>query len=96
MEDVSGDLVTVRNRRLTFDGSRLVLGVEQTEQARRGSDGLGFGIDLEPGDIVALHWDWVCDRLSPRACHWLRYCTHRNLDAVNALPRPGPSEVCGA
>ena len=52
--------------------------------------------DLRPGDVVSLHWDWVCDRLSPAALKWLRYCTLRNLAAVNSLAVPGPAAVCNA
>jgi hypothetical protein len=95
VEAVTGDLVAVRCRRLSFDGSSLVLGPEETEQARLGLFAMGSGDDLRPGDTVSLHWDWVCDRLSPLALRWLRYCTVRNLDAVNALARPGPAVVCG-
>jgi len=96
VEAVTGDLVTVRSRRLCFDGSRLTLGPEQAEEARRSFDGQAFTTDLRPGDTISLHWDWVCDRLSPVSLRWLRYCTERNLDAVNSLARPGPAVVCGA
>ena len=91
-----GDLVAVTSRALTFDGSRLVLGPDRVEQARRSLAGVGFSGDLRPGDMVSLHWDWVCDRLSPAALRWLCYCTKRNLDAVNSLASPGPAAVCGA
>jgi hypothetical protein len=96
VETVSAEQVTVLSRRLRFDGSRLVLGDEQLEEARTGANGLALTVDLEPGDMVSLHWDWVCDRLSPVACEWLRYCTQRNLEAVNSLAEPGPAVACGA
>ena len=96
IEAVAGDLVAVTSRALTFDGSRLVLGPDRVEQARRSLDGVGFSGDLHPGDMVSLHWDWVCDRLSPAALRWLCYCTKRNLDAVNSLATPGPAAVCDA
>jgi hypothetical protein len=41
-----------------------------------------------------MRWDWVCDRLSPTALDWLRYCPRRNLQAVNNLALPGPAVVC--
>jgi len=96
VETLRGDLLTVRSRRLCFDGSLLVLGDDEVEQVRRGMDGVAFTADLKPGDMVSLHWDWVCDRLSPPAYGWLRYCTMRNLVAVNSQARPGPAVVCQA
>ena len=93
---VDGDTVAVRSRPLRFEGSRLVLGAQRPEIARHGVGGTALGNPVVPGDTVSLHWDWVCDRLTPRALRWLRYCTARNLDAVNALARPGPAVACGA
>jgi len=95
IEGAAGDMVTVTSRALTFDGSRLVLGPNRVEQVRRSVDGVGLTEDLRVGDVVSLHWDWVCDRLSPTALRWLRYCTLRNLAAVNSLAAPGPAVVSG-
>ena len=86
VDAVMGDVVTVRSRRLRVEGSRLLLGGEQVERARRVLGESALAADVRPGDTVSLHWDWVCDRLSPLALHWLRYSTRRNLRAVNALP----------
>jgi uncharacterized protein DUF6390 len=94
VEAVAGDWATVRCQGLVFDGSRLSLGPERTDEARHGVGGVGLIGPLAPGDIVALHWDWVCDRLSAATLHWLRYCTARNLTAVNAQAQPGPAIVC--
>ena len=96
VEDVSGDLVTVRNRTLAFERSRLVLGPVHSEVAHLSLDGVGLAPMVAPGDVVSLHWDWVCDRLGPASLAWLQWCTAVNLDAVNALPTPGPKENCGA
>ncbi|MGO9560326.1 MAG: DUF6390 family protein [Acidimicrobiales bacterium] len=96
IEAVLGDLVAVRSRPLSFEGSRLVLGPERVEEARRSVEGVGLAVDVRPGDTVSLHWDWVCDRLSPSALAWLESCTSRNLAAVNSLAMPGPAVVCEA
>jgi hypothetical protein len=93
---VRGDLVEVTSAELGFVGSRLVLGRDRLEQVRRSLDGAGFVDDLAEGDIVSMHWDWVCDRLTPSALSWLQACTRHNLNAVNALAQPGPAAVCGA
>ncbi len=96
VESVTGDLATVRNRTLVFEGSRLVLGPESVEVVRIGLDGTGLAPAVGPGDAVSLHWDWVCDVLPPDQLAWLRWCTAVNLAAVTARPAPGPAVVCGA
>jgi hypothetical protein len=83
---LNGDLVTIRDRALRVDGQLLVEGPERVEQARRSLDGVGFSEDLKPGDSVALHWDWVCQRLTPGALRRLRFWTGEMLRVVNCLP----------
>ena len=95
VEAVYGDTVVVRSNPLRFVGSRLELGPERSETARRTIDGVGFVPELTTGDVVSLHWDWVCDCLSSVDRAWLQFCTRRNLAAVNALTVPGPALVCG-
>jgi hypothetical protein len=80
---VADELATVRFRPLTWDGSALALGQPREEQAVWRTDGYGFVRDLRPGDTVALHWDWVCDRLSPRRLATLRHHTARHLAIAN-------------
>jgi hypothetical protein len=96
VESVVGDRVTVRNRILVFEKSQLILGPERSEVARRSIDGIGLAPDVQVDDIVSLHWDWVCDRLSPEALASLKRCTAVNLAAVNALPVSRPSGVGGS
>lgn len=93
---VQGDLVYVASRSLEFIGSSLVLGAERAEVARRSEDGVGFVGDLVGGEVVSLHWDWVCERLTPRSLAWLRTTTWQNLRAVNGLVSPGPASAFGA
>jgi hypothetical protein len=91
---VNGPTVTVSDRALVLDGHLLVEGPRRVEDVRRSVDGVGFAQDLEPGDVVALHWDWVCERLAPDALWRLQAWTRRMLRAVNALPKPGPAVAC--
>ncbi|HUC36245.1 MAG TPA: DUF6390 family protein [Acidimicrobiales bacterium] len=91
-----GDTVTVRDRSLVLRGRLVVEGPERVEQVRRSVDGIGFAGDLAAGDAVALHWDWVCQRLTSDASRRLEAWTTRMLRAVNALPAPGPAVACDA
>jgi len=84
VESIDGDQVVVQSRPLGFDGHELVLLEARLEQARRRVDRAGLIEDLVPGDVVSLHWDWVCDRLAPEALANLQRFTARSLNAVNA------------
>jgi hypothetical protein len=82
--EVTGPQVVVESQPLTWDGRRLGLGAPAAETAARALDGLGLpGTALEPGDWVSLHWDWVCDRLTPRQLRNLQRYTRRQLLITN-------------
>ena len=83
VDQVSGDQVTVTSRPLTWDGRTLAFGEPRPEVALRAESGLGYLADLRPGDCVSLHWDWVCDKLSPRQFRQLRGYTVRQLEITN-------------
>lgn len=82
--DVADGKVSVESEPLTWDGRKLALGTPVTEVATYAVDGRGFRTDLAPGDWVALHWDWVCERLSTDQLRALREYSARNLAIVNA------------
>lgn len=94
VDAVTGDQVLVRSRPLTWDGRHLGLGEPVAETARRAVDGNGFVDELAAGDWVSLHWDWVCDRLSPRQLADLRRYSLRQLDITNhEVAHSGPANV---
>jgi hypothetical protein len=81
---VQGDQVVVESRPLTWDGHHLAIGEPQTETAVRSLDGVGMVADeLEPGDWVSLHWEWICDRLTERQVGYLQSYTLQHLQIVN-------------
>ncbi|MCA1654963.1 MAG: DUF6390 family protein [Pseudonocardiaceae bacterium] len=85
-----GDQAVVRSRALRFDGRWLYLAEPDTETAKLGIGGL----EVAAGQWVSLHWDWVCDRLTPRRLRFLRHHTRRQLDIVNhRVARSGPAAV---
>ena len=86
-----GDAVVVQSRLLLFDGLKLHLGPEMEETVVAEVDGYGFVGDLQPGEWVALHWDWVCDRITDRQRHNLARYTHHHVEMTNEhLAHPGP------
>ena len=87
---VTGESAVVTSQPLQWDGHRLFFGLERPETVNLGSDGLSLAGAVSPGDVVAMHWDWVCDRLDPAGLGHLRSYTLRHLDMVNTrLAHPG-------
>ena len=68
---------------LLYESGRLRLGPAETRSARWQDAGLAFVQAPVAGDRVSLHWDFVCDVLSPGAAQALEHATRRALNAVN-------------
>ncbi len=62
---VEGEWVSVVSRVLAWQDGVLRPGTPGTERARWAVDGAGLMAAPAEGDVVALHWDWVCDVLTP-------------------------------
>ena len=86
--DVDGEQATVAARPLVWDGRTLRLGSPALRLADWRRDGLGFFRELQPGDWVSLHWDWICDRLDPAAVRRLTGYTRRMLALANRASAP--------
>ncbi len=69
---VVGGVVTVLSRPLVWDGSSLAPGDAVVETARWSVDGRSLIAAPASGDLVALHWDWVCDVLTPDQARRIR------------------------
>ena len=73
---VSSGLARVLCRPLEWDGVRLMLGAARPEEAILST------VEVTVGDVVALHWDWVCQVLAPRQAGWLDRVTMQQLALV--------------
>jgi hypothetical protein len=83
VQSITGDQAVVESRPLAWDGQRLELGAAQIETVTVSVDGVGMVADVEAGDWVSLHWDWLCDRLTQDQVRMLRHYTLRHLAIVN-------------
>jgi hypothetical protein len=83
VQELRDEHAVVRSRPLRWDGERLHLGEDVEETVRRSAAGLSLLSDLQPGEWVALHFDWVCDRLSPDAVADLRQASVQQLQLAN-------------
>jgi hypothetical protein len=93
---INGDQATVESRPLCWDGRLLTLGEPARETARLAQEGTVLARGIAVGDVVALHWDWICDKLTPRQLRALRGYSQRHLDMVNhRVEHSGPVAVMG-
>lgn len=81
---VDGEQVVVRSRRLTWDGRQLGLAAPDVERVRFSVGGQGLVQVPQTGEWLALHWDWVCDRLATAELSELSWRTGRQLRVTNA------------
>jgi hypothetical protein len=86
VRSTDGDSAQVLARGLVWDGTTLALGPWAPRDVRWRAAGRGLVADLRPGEWVSLHWDVVCDRLTPTAASRLDRVTRRVLAAVAATP----------
>ncbi|MGE3588083.1 MAG: DUF6390 family protein [Ilumatobacteraceae bacterium] len=75
--DCGDGRVLVRRAPLVWAGSRLQYGTPVIEP-------VDSQIVVEPGDVVAVHWDWICERLDARRLGWLRRVTDEQLNDLRA------------
>ena len=83
-----GDQMSVESRPLTWDGRRLDYGPPEVETVVRAIDGVGLASAPMVGDWVALHWEWVCDRLTEQQVRLLKTYTDRHMAIVNRAGWP--------
>lgn len=84
VEAVSGEVALVRSQPIAWNGRRLELGPERQEIVTWSVLGKSLARSPTPGDVVSMHWHWVCDRLTPRQATALRRYTARALALVNS------------
>ena len=83
--EVEEDSAVVRSEPLTWDGRALGLGEPVQERVTLATEGYRPVGGLGDGDLVALHWAWVCDRLDEEQERALRDITLRHLELVNGV-----------
>lgn len=90
--EVGDDTAVVESQPLILQGDRLSLGPRGLETAVWAADGHGFTSPLSPGDLVSMHWGWICEQLSPSGASTLARETVFAMGLANrvlARPRTG-------
>ncbi|MFJ2172443.1 DUF6390 family protein [Streptomyces sp. NPDC087851] len=90
VRSVSGESATVESRPLRWTGTHLAPGPPRRESVRWSTGGRSLLPGLAPGDLVALHWDWVCDVLAEPQAARIESTETRQLTALGLAPRRPP------
>jgi len=86
---VHSGLAEVESQPLCWTGRELTLGPARIASVRS-------AVPVCVGDVVSLHWDWVCDRLTDRQLRALRGYTLHHLELVNhRVEHSGPALALG-
>lgn len=75
------DRLVVSSAPLAWDGDRLHLGPEQLETVNVSIDPQATPVDM--GDLVALHWDYACDRISDSQLGYLKQNHDLHMSIAN-------------
>ena len=78
-----GDFLVTHVVPIEMRGGQFVLGAPRPERIRAWNDGAGFVNGAGPGDVVSIHWQFACDRLSARQLAGLIESTRRQLEIAN-------------
>jgi hypothetical protein len=79
----AGDWLVVDAVPLVMVQGKLALGAPRARRMRASRDGAGFVDGVRDGEVVSLHWDWACERLSPTRLASLERSTKHQLSIAN-------------
>jgi hypothetical protein len=80
---IDGDELVVNYRPLTLKDGKMALGDLTERRARYLVQGRGYLHMPLPGEMVSMHWNWVCDMLTPRQAAVLESQTNHHLAIAN-------------
>ena len=80
---IDGDEATVDTRPLRWDGATLRRGAVASETFAWAVEGTSHLDRPAAGDLVTLHWDWICERITAAQAQRLTRWTDRHLAIVN-------------
>jgi len=85
VHSVDGPRAEVRVRPLSWNGVTLGIGDSELLEVRWSDNGRSLLDGVEVDDVVSVHWDWVCDILSPDGAAAIEGYEQRQLDVTNAI-----------
>jgi hypothetical protein len=68
---------------LELRDGKLAIGDPRPTEVQAWRAGTGFLGEVQVGDLVSVHWDWLCDRLTSRQAGELAWWTRRHVALAN-------------
>ncbi len=62
---------------------KLAMGESSVRETRSSAEGLSYLDDLKVGEVVSMHWGWVCDRLTAEQVTRLSAETSHHMRIAN-------------
>lgn len=78
-----GDWLVVNAVPLALVDGRLELGSARPERVQAWRAGSSFVAEVQPGDVITIHWSWACDRLTVGQLAGLITWTNRQINVAN-------------
>jgi hypothetical protein len=83
VHEVAGDDVIALLPQLEMRDGKLVLSEPRPERLAQAREGRSLIRDLLPGDAIAAHWGWACDRITTQQTSALEAVTRRSMRIAN-------------
>ena len=80
---LSVDTAEIEYKPLAIREGRLALGEPVPRTVSVSASGRGYHSGLKVGDLVTVHWDWVCDGVQPEQAHRLEALTRFHIELAN-------------
>lgn len=80
---IKKEKLVVSSRPLKMENKKIILAPERDAEVLREFNDKTFVENPRIGDWVSIHWDWVCEILSPRQVKNLEYYTNQSLKLAN-------------
>ena len=77
------DLAEIEYMPLVMREGRLTLGEPARRMASVSANGRGYHNGLKVGDLVTVHWDWVCEAVQPSQVRRLEALTRFHIELAN-------------
>ena len=81
--DLSVDTADIEYSPLVIIEGRLALGEPVRRTVSVSASGRGYHSGLKVGDLVTVHWDWICDVVQPQQAHRLEALTRFHIKLAN-------------